>query len=96
MLALCPTIAHALTAEQCAFTATVVEHIAKAHQNEVPLAKLLPAVEALVTGESARAAARRIVVAVYQEPRYRTDEAKQRFINEWRDRVHAECLKGLD
>ncbi len=72
----------------CAMYASLAESMMDAHQSGLSLS------EALATTDSHKGA-RKIVVEAYDSPRYRTDDAKLRAVEKFRDSIHVRCLKEI-
>jgi hypothetical protein len=95
-LALCCSVAQAeentsdelrrVSDELCASYASLAESMMEAHQSGVSLS------EALAVTDTHKVV-RNIVVKAYDSPRYRTDGAKLRAVEKFRDSIHVRCLK---
>ena len=68
----------------------LAEEIATAHQSEVPLAKMLVALDK--RADIYHAIAEKLAVNIYDYPRFQSAGSQQQFIDKMRDLVHAKCL----
>lgn len=82
-------------AELCGNLAYHAEVTMKSHQAGVSLASSLE-VAADVYGEESEEylGLRKMIIRAYSEPRYLTEERKKMMVNNFRDEIHVECLKG--
>ena len=97
-LALCCSVAQAeestsdelrrLSDEVCALYASLAENMMEAHQSGVSLSEALATTDTYEVG-------RKIVMEAYDSPRYRTDGAKRRAVEKFRDSIHVRCLKEI-
>jgi hypothetical protein len=74
----------------CATYAELAETIMRSHQSGVSLSQVFE-----VMGSDSDPLVRELVIKAYDKPRYRTDQAKNRAISDYRDFVHVECLKQV-
>lgn len=82
-------------AELCGNLAYHAEVTMKSHQAGVSLASSLE-VAAGVYGEESEEypGLRKMIIRAYSGPRYLTEERKKMMVNNFRDEIHVECLKG--
>lgn len=82
-------------AELCGSLAYHAEVTMKSHQAGVSLANALEAAAGVYGEESEEyLGLRKIIIRAYSGPRYLTKERKKMAIDNFRDEIHVECLKG--
>ena len=84
-----------VSAELCGNLAHHAEVTMVSHQAGVSLASALE-IAADVYGEESEEylGLRKMIIRAYSEPRYLTEERKKMMVNNFRDEIHVECLKG--
>ena len=78
----------------CSSMAQLAEGVASAHQAGVSLGVLLSKMEKTIAPEG-QSATRSLIVAIYDRPRFRTEENQKQEIADVRDEMHVECLKSV-
>jgi hypothetical protein len=90
----------------CTIMAEITTNVATRHQQGVSLQTTLDALRSMVVptldttkqaefNEALQMTLREITLAIYESPRYRTEEMQQTSIAEWRDVIHVQCLRGM-
>lgn len=69
------------------------EETMKARQNGVPLQKILD-LAAQGDSEVMRKALRQLAIEAWSQPRYGSDDMKNRAIGEFRDHLQVQCMQG--
>lgn len=83
-------------AELCGNLAYHAEVTMRSHQSGVSLASSLEAAADVYSEESEEyLGLRKMIIRAYSEPRYLTEERKKMAIDNFRDEIHVECLKGV-
>lgn len=76
----------------CAVAAKAAAAVMRSRQDGTSLADLLAAVE--TSPEEIRKLGRELVIGAFEIPRFSSEDAKERQVEEYRDKIHLICLKS--